>query len=151
MVSAFHYRPTWWRWVSRLLEMLLKRVMVAMQTSDRAIVNFLYMIKIYLVLVLICRYNIVSLIRTMVPPAPSTAKYQIVLWILLLGLLLFSMRANKTVDPRLFVCAVEPWVDSVQDPYDSIPVCKSKQWDITGPYNNSCRQSLYYSRIYRRG
>jgi hypothetical protein len=28
-----------------------------------------------------------------------------------------AMRTNNTVDPRLFVCALEPWVDSVEQPY----------------------------------
>ncbi|HTA26469.1 MAG TPA: RagB/SusD family nutrient uptake outer membrane protein, partial [Bacteroidia bacterium] len=49
-----------------------------------------------------------------------------------------AVRANKTVDPRLFVCALEPWVDSCEQPYaasqpaatpqtapDTIPVGKA--------------------------
>jgi hypothetical protein len=28
-----------------------------------------------------------------------------------------AVRANQTVDPRLFVCALEPWIDSCQQPY----------------------------------
>jgi hypothetical protein len=46
-----------------------------------------------------------------------------------------AMRANQTVDPRLFVCAMEPWVDSCEQPYTvaQYPPSEAAQFPDTIP------------------